>query len=141
MKQKNLKKVLSALVDDCGYETVKQALDELRPLPKPQTAAALVDSLKISDDEKEQALKVLAQKYDTKQFMPGVKHIRDFLDRMGRDASRVKSRQKVPVAVFQCLATWDTVRLVELNTEGRYAPKGLKVIAEAIEGAKRTRRA
>lgn len=140
MKKKNLLTTLSALVGDCGYESVKRSLDELRPLPRPQNAVAVVASLDVNDEEKRRVLETLAEKYDAKQFMPNVKHVREFMDRVGRDSSRVKARQKVPVAVFQCLATWDTMRLQKMEQVGWYTPKSLTRIVTAIDKAERPSR-
>ncbi|MGI9338934.1 MAG: hypothetical protein ACR2P4_10555 [Gammaproteobacteria bacterium] len=137
MKKKNLKKVLSALVDEGGYETVRRELGGLRPPVKPQNAVAVVGTLDLGDDQKKQALMVLAEKYDAKKFMPRVENIRAFWDDMGRDASRINKRPKIPVAVFQCLATWDTVRLQGLASNGRYTPKTSEDTAIAIDKAKR----
>lgn len=137
MKRQNLKKILSALVDDCGYDAVCQALEKLRPLPKPKNAADIVATLDVDDDEKRRALEVLAAEYDAKEFMPSISIVQEFLTRMGRDNSRVKSRQKIAGTVFKCLATWDTVKLQELDRDGWYRRKKIRDIAKAIKSSAR----
>ena len=152
MQKETLRKLLSTLIDDCGYDTVRQSLEDCVPAlaathtsrdfsvkrpRKPRTrpnAVTAVESLALPDEEKKNIMMVLARKYEEKIFMPNVNHVRAFLEKEGEDISRIKSRQQVVSIVFKCLADWETQKLRELNTRGLYGPsKSLSVIANAIE--------
>ena len=159
MKKAALRSLLSALVEDCGYEAVRKALEDCaparanapvlmnasvkrprKPRPKPN-AVAVVESLALPDEEKKNALMALAKKYEEKRFMPNVNSVRAFLEKAGEDISRVKSRQQVVSKVFRRLADWETDKLRELDVRSLYGPKkSLSVIARAIEAAGRRRR-
>lgn len=152
MRQDALRKILSALVDDCGYDVVRKSLEDLgpgmpdtptskdvsakrlrRPRMKPN-AVTTVESLEITDEEKKSILMVLAKKYEKKIFMPNVNYVRAFMEQEGKDSSHIKSRQQVVSAVFKCLADWETKELRELDARGAYdGPKSLSVIAKSIE--------
>ena len=152
MQKGTLRKLLSTLVDDCGYVAVRETLKAFAPAPgstsvsgefsakrlkKPRAkpnALSAVQSLTLGDEEKKGVLMVLARKYEEKTFMPNVNHVRAFLEQEGKDTSRIKSRQQVVSTVFKCLADWDTRQLRELDSRGVYGPpKSLSVIARSIE--------
>lgn len=129
MQRNTLRKLLSTLIDDCGYVAVRKSVEALNPEAasartpggsinkrrgRPQaksTAVAVVDSLGISDAEKKEALMVLANKYDVKEFMPNINHIRAFVEREGDDVSCVRSRQQATHIVFKNLGNWETQKL------------------------------
>lgn len=160
MRKKNtLRKILSVLVDDLGYEEVRKSLDGLDPkaaemsatraLPvkrrqkprKKPNAITAVESLSVADEGKRNALMTLARKYEEKAFMPNVNHVRAFLKQQGKDVSRIKSRRQAVSAVFKCLTYWKTQSLRELDARGEYGPpKSLSAIAESIEHAGRQSR-
>lgn len=159
MQRDTLRKLLSTLVDDCGYDAVRKSVEALNPeaasacasrgaidkrrgRPRAKmTAVAVVDSLGISDAEKKEALMVLAHKYDAKEFMPNINYIRAFVEREGVDVSCVRSRQQATHTVFRNLGNWETRKLQELETRGAYGrPKSLSVIAGAIESVGRQNR-
>lgn len=159
MEKDTLRDLLSTLVDDCGYEIVREALEDFdptlkrapasksssvkrarKPRAKPN-AVAIVDSLALPDEVKKSVLMTLAKKYEDKAFMPNVNHVRAFLEQEGKDISRIKSRGQVVSTVFKCLADWDTSRLRELDTRGLYGPpKSLSGIAKSIESFGRRNR-
>ena len=154
MQKNTLRKILSVLVDDFGYEEVRKSLDGLgsktarvrapgapagkrrgKPRTKPNAITA-VESLSVVDEGKKNALIALARKFEEKAFMPNVNHVRAFLRQQGKDSSRIKSRQQAVSIVFKCLANWETQNLRKLNARGAYGgPKSLSVIAESIERA------
>ena len=160
MQKDDLRNLLSTLVDDCGYDAVREALEDFNPAlkstptsrnssvkrsRKPRAkpnAIAIVDSLVLPDEGKKSVLMTLARKYEEKAFMPNVNHVRAFLEQEGKDVSRIKSRGQVVSTVFKCLADWETPRLRELDTRGLYGPpKSLSVIAKSIESfGQRSRR-
>ncbi len=159
MKKTALRSLLSILVEDCGYEAVRRALEDCgparasapvsinasvkrarKPRPRPN-AVAIVESLALPDEGKKNALMALARKYEEKRFMPNVNSVRAFLEEEGEDVSRVKSRQQVVSRVFRRLADWETDKLRQLDVRGSYGPpKSFSVIARAIEAAGRRRR-
>ena len=159
MQKDDLRNLLSTLLDDCGYDAVREALEDFNPALKSTTASrnssvkrsrkprakpnaiAIVDSLALPDEGKKSVLMTLARKYEEKAFMPNVNHVRAFLEQEGKDVSRIKSRGQVVSTVFKCLADWETARLRELDTRGLYGPpKSLSVIARSIESfGRRTR--
>ena len=154
MQQNTLRKILSALVEDYGYQSVRTCLEDCaagrrklkvtgestsvgnnktRARPRPR-AMEVVENLEIGDQEKKQILVALAREFEEKSFMPNVNNVRAFLTRQGQDASRVKSRQQAVTAVFRCLADWETQSLFEFQKKGSYGgPKSLAAIAETIE--------
>ena len=154
MRDNTLRRILSALIDDFGFQEVRKSLDDfsvegakadaIRKLPvdarrKPKmrpNAIAVVKALKIDNVDKKDILFVLAQQYEDKDFMPNINSVRAFLAKQGKDISRVKSRQQAVSTVFKCLADWDTQHLSDLHAKGAFAgPKSLAVIADAIEKA------
>lgn len=159
MQRDTLRKLLSTLIEDCGYDAVRKsvealspeaasarasegAIDKRRGRPRAKlTAVAVVDSLGIPDAEKKETLMVLANKYDAKEFMPNINHIRAFVEREGVDVSCIKSRQQAIPTVFKNLGSWETRKLQELEARGAYGrPKSLSVIAGAIESVGRQNR-
>jgi len=166
MKQQQLQETLTNLVSSFGYENVRKTLGAMRSaksvtakraairrgetaqLPatpdkkktKPD-AVRVAQSLAITDDEKKKILFQLAEKYEAKEFMPNVNHVRDFLNDGERDVSRIKSRQQVTVAVFKQLGGLETGKLREMLDRGLYGPpKRLAPYARAIEGFRRPNR-
>ena len=152
MQESTLRKILSALVDQFGYQEVHKSLDdfsasvtrveESRRSPKvgsnkskvKQNAIAFVEALGIDDEGKRKILLVLARKFEKKAFMPNVNNVRAFLELQGQDISHIKSRQQAVSAVFKCLADWETHSLCDMHKRGSYGgPKSLSVIAESIE--------
>lgn len=154
MHTNTLRKLMSTLVDDCGYDVIRNVLDDLAPAQADKSASrdkdssdnrsgrsrarpnavAIVNSLVSVDEGKKDILMTLARKYEGKMFMPNVNHVRAFLEREGEDVSRIKSRQQAVSTVFRYLADWDTPRLQELERRGLYGPpKSLSAIAGSIE--------
>ena len=109
MKKAPLQKSLRDLVSGFGYENVRKALRGMQPEKAaalnrhPKTghatadasstkpgkkrtkpnALAIVKSFDLTNDEKNKLLFILAEKYEAKEFMPGVNHVRGFLARYG----------------------------------------------------------
>ena len=154
MNKKTLAKQLTALIGDFGYDNVRKTLGEVRRArkravkpnklainrvarPKPN-AVAVVASLDCDESEKRDFLSHLAKKYDAKEFMPGVGHVRMFLENensfIPSGSSNIKSRQQVTVKVFKKLAEMSLQELRDLEFYGAYdPPKRLATYAEAIE--------
>ena len=149
MKNKLLTNLLTALVDNFGYDKVRAAWDEIqsRPnggivrktarvrvaRPKPD-AVAVVAAMNLEDSEKREFLSHLAQKYEAKQFMPDVNHVRNFLMQDHENPALIKSRQQVTVRVFKKLTAMDLQELRDLEFYGAYdPPQRLATYAEAIE--------
>ena len=167
MKQQQLQETLTRLVSGFGYENVRRTLTAMRSV-KPVTAkrnaairrdaaaqppakrdqkrtgpdaVRVAQSLAVTDEEKKKILFALAEKYEAKEFMPNVNHVRDFLNTGERDVSRIKSRQQVTVAVFRQLGGLETGKLREMLERGLYGPpKRLAPYAGAIEGFRRPNR-
>lgn len=161
MHNVTLQKILSALVDDFGYQEVRDLLETCdaeavtkgvqkkfvsernnrsRVRVKP-SARTVVEALEVDDEQKKNALMTLADEYERKTFMPNMNNVRAFLDQQRQDTSRIKSRQQAVSAVFKCLAEWRTDSLRELHRRGTYGrPKSLSVIAESIENFGRQNR-
>ena len=164
MKQAPLQKSLRDLVSGFGYENVRKALRGMQPEKAaalnrhPKTgratadasstkpgkkrtkpnALAIVKSFDLTNDEKNKLLFILAEKYEAKEFMPGVNHVRGFLHGTEIDVARIKSRQQVTATVFKELADLDTDKLQEILDRGLYGPtKRLATFAKAIEGFNR----
>ena len=163
MKQAQLQESLSELIRGFGYDAVRRTISEMRS-EKPVTtnrgakirrvvanqssmkptkkrtkpnAVNAVKLLDITSNKKKEILAIMAEKYEAKEFMPNVNHVRDFLGG-GRDVSRIKSRQQVTVAVFKELASLETSELREMLDRGFYGPpKRLESYARAIEGFSR----
>ena len=152
MKESTMRKMLSVLVEDFGYQKVKKSLD---PFSSQQTrveelkkasdatrkkskaeldAIAIVESMEINDDQKRKILLKIARNFEKKSFMPNINSVRAFLARQGKDVSRIKSRQQSAAVVFKCLSDWEAQNLYDMYMKGSYSgPKSLSVIAESIE--------
>ena len=166
MKQEQLQEKLGVLISGCGYEAVRKTLSQMKPgrlarakrgaesgaglVARPPARPAkkrakpnalnTVMSIGITDSAKKEILVALAKKYEEKQFMPNVTHVRAFLSDE-RDVSRIKSRQQVTAAVFKKLSALETGKLREIQERGLYGPpKRLAPFARAIEGFERPRR-
>ena len=167
MKQEQLQESLSALISGFGYKTVRKALSKMQSkklsattggvsgcpvdttkssvkIIKKRTkpnAISVVKSIKMIDFEKKEILFTMAKKYEAKEFMPNVNHVRDFLSDGERDVSRIKSRQQVTNAVFKRLCGLETEKLRDILERGLYGPpKRLEPFARAIEGFSRPSR-
>ena len=147
MKQEQLQKTLSVLINSFGYENVRKTLSGMRveksavanrgakirrvvadqssmKPTKKRTKPNAVNAVKLLDitsNKKKEILAIMAEKYEAKEFMPNVNHVRDFLGG-GRDVSRIKSRQQVTAAVFKELASLETSELREMLDRGFYGP-------------------
>ena len=154
MKPTQLEETLSSLVAVYGHRKVQNKLDSLKPCrdasathrqhretakraadkPKPRRdAVAVAESLDLSDPEKKAIILDMAQRYEAKKFMPNVNHVRAFLESLGEDVSRVKSRQQVTASVFKKLAELETPVLLDMQNRGLYGPPmTLGPIADAI---------
>ena len=156
----NLKQKLSTLIDEFGYDGVRKTLAAIRrqaspkkratqPLarapraPRPRkTAIAVVKTIDPIDTEKRELLLVMATEFEDKRFMPNVNHARAFLARIGKDPSRIKSRQQVISPIFKGLAAMDIDALRAIENSGIYGPpKRLATYARAIGDFGRDRRA
>ena len=152
VQERTLRKIVSALVDDFGYEAVHTSLEgcraDARIIEDAKRSASVgssksrlrisaltfVEALEIIDEGKKDILMVLANEYEDKKLMPNINSVRAFLTQKGQDASGVKSRQQAVSSVFKCLATLETQELCEFHKRGTYAgPKSLSVIAKSIE--------
>ena len=148
MRKTVLANLLTALIDNFGYDKVRKTLDEFSPKsdvaprpaasgrvarPKPN-AVAVVASLDCDESEKRDFLSHLAEDYEAKQFMPNVNHVRSFLMHDHENPALIKSRQQVTVKVFKKLAEMSLQELRDLEFDGAYGPpKRLATYAEAIE--------
>ena len=154
MQEGTLRRILSALVDDFGYQEVRKSLDDfctretrdgaerkssLGGQDKSrvrQNAIDIVETLVVDDERKRDILLVLAQRFEKKAFMPNVNSVRAFLEQHGKDVSHIKSRQQAVSAIFKCLADLETRSLCEMHSKGLFGgPKSLAVIADSIEKA------
>ena len=152
MRERTLHKIVSALVDDFGYEAVHTSLEGCRADTRTTedekrstsvnssksrlriSALAFVETLEIVDEGKKGILMVLANEYEDKKLMPNINSVQAFLTQKGQDASGVKSRQQAVGAVFTCLAALETQELCDFHKRGTYTgPKSLSVIAKSIE--------
>ncbi len=152
MQEGTLHRILSALVDDFGYHEVRKSLDDFSANETRvgvsrksslgghdksrvrQNAIAIVETLGVDDERKRDILLVLAQRFETKAFIPNVNSARAFLEQQGKDISHIKSRQQAVSAIFKCLADLETRSLCEMHAKGLFGgPKSLAVIAESIE--------
>ncbi len=121
--------------------TVKETSPMTTAAPKTGTrrsAITVVRSLNLMDQEKEAIIIDMAERYESKRFMPNVNHVRAFLESQGINVSRVKSRQQVTGSVFKNLARLETCTLRDIRDSGLYdPPKTLAAIADAIGGFRR----
>lgn len=149
-----LEETLSSLVAVYGHKKVQSKLDRIKfgrdtsakhrqrdeaatksaDKPKPRRdAVAIAESLDLIDSEKKAIIFDMARRYEEKKFMPNVNHVRAFLESLGEDVSRVKSRQQVTASVFRKLAELETPVLLDMQNRGLYGPPmTLGPIADAI---------
>jgi len=166
MKSNQLEKTLASLVANYGHRKVQNKLDSMKPgrlyparrerpdrlakrtysgtQTKParrRDAVTVAESLELNDAEKKTIIVDMAKRYEAKEFMPHVGHVRAFLESLGKDVSRIKSRQQVTVSVFKKLAGMETSALRDIQERGLYGPPiTLGPIADAIGRFGRSRR-
>lgn len=147
-----LARIMSALVASEGRDKILSALgvktvqkDKPKSAPKPRAkpdAVSIVAAMELDDSAKKEFLAHLAKKYEAKEFMPNVNHVRTFLMHDHEDPAKIKSRQQVTVKVFKKMAAMSVEELRELEYCGMYdPPKRLAAYAEAIENYGREMRA
>ncbi len=148
-----LAKIMSALVSTQGYDNVLSALgvkpgrkNKPKTAPKPRIkpdAVSVVAAMDLDDSAKKEFLAHLAKKYEAKEFMPNVTHVRGFfMHDSGVDITKIKSRQQFTVKVFKKLAGMSLQELRDIEFSGIYGPpKRLAAYARAIENYGREMRA
>ncbi len=148
-----LAKIMSALVASQGRDNILRALgvkpgqkSKPKTAPKPRVkpdAVSAVAAMDLDDAAKKEFLAHLAKKYEAKEFMPNVNHVRTFLMyHTKEDPAKIKSRQQITVKIFKKMAEMSLEELRELKYCGMYdPPKRLAAYADAIENYGREMRA
>lgn len=146
-----LMSLLASMLEEWGYDTVRQGLTEARaradkgdphrPAPghssaKPHarpTAVQVVERLDITAGKK-QHLRAIATKFDTKKFLPSASDVRHFLEMHGEASSTIKQRQdafRKVVSVLLGMAD-DDLRLLETSSS-HAGPTQLGPLSDAIK--------
>jgi len=145
-----LKRLVQALVDEWGYEevttalagTTQSAVDASAPyrpkgLPARRngrpSATAQVERAALEGEQRD-ALLELAASYDSKQFLPSVAHVREFLLMMGdRPSSGMKDRSIAFRSLLQRLIQLPADRLRQIATSALHSgPAELGPLSDAI---------
>ena len=120
MQKDDLRNLLSSLVDDCGYDAVREALEDFDPALSAPVSKKLLCEAQENQGRKSSILwrcRMRGKRTDGAQGNgKGLHAERQPCPRPqeGKDVSRIKSRGQV------ALADWETSRLQELR--GLYGP-------------------
>lgn len=148
-----LNRLLRALVDEWGPEAVAAALANAAtssnnpsvgdpPGPKVRhsrkearlSATAQIDRAAIEGEQKD-ALLQLAVRYDSKQFLPSVADVREFLIMMGEKPAGMKDREEAFRVLLRSLTHLPVERLQQLASTALHSgPSRLGPISDAITG-------
>jgi hypothetical protein len=112
-----------------------------RPRSKTVSASELTAHFSIEDPDKVQALKSLAIRFDNHAFLPGLKDVQRFLDRMGSTHHRFRSRREASrevMVILSRLQANDLKQLLVAPDDGRGSDFAL--LAEEIMGGSSTKR-
>ena len=154
MTQSNLKDALLLMVNEHGLDQVQRQLDELRVSehprndfiveppppaanprrkrrPKP-TAKRYVTKMEFAA-EKEVPIGEIADRFDSKSFLPSFGDIRLFCDIYGIDAPASRTRASSIPRVFKRIADMEAADIQRIIDEGHFSgPSRLGPIADAI---------
>lgn len=148
---KLLHNLLQALVNEWGFDRVAADLEHIggagphdaarsarrggarQPTARPrQQAVAQVLRVRLPPDQ-EAPLLVLAERFDSKTFLPSVADIREFLGMMGEDAGALKDRSAAFPLVLRRLSHLTPAQLEALAANPRFSgPARLGPLSEAI---------
>jgi len=146
-----LKSLLAPLLQEWGYDTVRQCLAEIQAgqvkndfshvaqKRKPATdrrrpsAVEMVERHDATADQKEH-LHALAARFDAKTFLPTASDVRHFLEMRGQDPGPVKQRQDAYRKVLDVLLNMADDELMLLQRSGTHAgPTRLGPLSDAIK--------
>ena len=166
MTKNQLDQKLEAIIGQFGYTEVQKRLDaanrRLNRLPmdshsrhsdtlsnavnrrkihRKRDAIDIVSSFDGIDSDKHDILTDLAQKFERKEFMPNIATTRMFLESVGEDTSRLKSRKQAVAKIFRALSALPDKRLRQIVERGSFSgPARLGPLADAIAGANKVLR-
>lgn len=146
-----LMSLLAPLLQEWGYDTVRQCLAEVQAgqvkenfsraahKRKPAkthrrpSAVEIVERLDTTADQKE-PLHALASRFDAKTFLPAASDVRHFLEMRGHGSNPVKQRQDAFRKVLDVLLSMADDELMLLQTSGTHAgPTQLGPLSDAIK--------
>ena len=150
-KSRLLMSLLAPLLQEWGYDSVRQCLAELlagqveedlshaahkrKPAKAHHglSAVEIVERLDATADQK-RPLHVLAARFDAKTFLPTASDARHFLEMRGQDPSPIKQRQDAFRKVLDVLLSMADDELMLLEAPGTYAgPTQLGPLSDAIK--------
>lgn len=156
-----LTQLLRVLVEEWGYDNVKEALAHLphealvasevgdpltrasrreRNRSKRPNALDAIRKLQTPDDRRD-ALLAIAAKFDERRFLPSVGDIRQFLSMMGREPIAMKDRSDGVRSLIAVLVELPLERLEHLASSSSYSgPAQLGPLSDAIRIAGATLR-
>lgn len=151
-KEQVLRRIVAALIDGWGYDSVQRALNSIPNHGKPLDEAGpgsqqprkeksrpsptgMVLRQKLPKSTKALFLEVASQ-YESKNFLPTIADVRNFLEIRGMPGGQVKQRVEAFRKVLDVLLESPPERIESIIREGRRTgPSQLGPISDAIKAA------
>ena len=135
------KRVIAALaqIEDVEFETIEREIESTkkrRPSRKrhPKAVSELLKEANI-DSQTLPLVEQIACAYDNKRYLPELRHVRQFLEQHGVDASKLQSRTAASPLVIKVLGSLSESELTGMVTGLNEPVKGdLKIMADQILG-------
>ena len=113
----------------------KAASADRRKTTRRVSAKALIEAVQLGPEAKSLVEKI-ALAYEGKEFLPELRHVRQYLEEAGTDASKLRFRAEALPEVIAVLATYDLEKLEDLvaGFEDTGGHNDLALIASEILG-------
>jgi hypothetical protein len=131
-----------ATAENVTIEELRARIEQIRerrsrPRPKPiSSAVELVDAKQLSQSEKSK-FRILAERFDSRRFLPNLRDVTAFLRRHGIERKKLKSRAVAFPLILKVISTIPDEEFVELladaesSDEGDYALLAKKIIGNS----------
>lgn len=110
--------------------------------PKPKRSPASVSDVVSSESQKRpeiaESLQRLASSFEARTFLPQLRDVQRFLERIGSPVRKPKSRAAVMPALIRALARMEPHELKTLASEGAEGESDFSLLARAIMGPSRS---
>jgi len=123
-------------------EEIERELSDAEQKPKPKRSPATASDLVNSEIQKRpeisEALRRLASSFEARTFLPQLRDVQRFLERIGTPVRKPKSRAAVMPTLIRALARMEPHELDRLVDEGAEGESDFTLLARAIMGPSRS---